>query len=114
MFRGAYAVIDVPHNAHMAQVGHDSRARGRVSGYCLFLSTASALAIAGVLTPLVHQAGRARHFGALALTAIGAGLAFALTMLLCVWACGGERAGADHRLRHALFRRHADVSGDPM
>lgn len=92
VFRGAYAVVDVPHNALMAQVSRDSRARGRVSGYRLLFSTASALAIAGVLTPLMQQAGHARHFGALALTGIGAGSAFALTMLLCVWACGGQRA----------------------
>ncbi len=94
VFRGAYAVVDVPHNALMAQVSRDSRARGRVSGYRLFFSTASALAIAGVLTPLVQQAGHARQFGALALTGIGAGLSFALTMLLCVWVCGGQRGAA--------------------
>jgi len=90
IFRGAYAVVDVPHNALMAQINRDSRARGRVSGYRLLFSTASALAIATVLTPLVQQAGRARHFGALAFTGIGAGLVFALTMLLCVWGSGAR------------------------
>lgn len=93
VFRGAYAVVDVPHNALMAQVSRDSRARGRVSGYRLFFSTASAFAIAGILTPLVQQAGRARHFDALAVTGIGAGLVFALTMLLCVRASGARGAG---------------------
>lgn len=93
VFRGAYAVVDVPHNALMAQVSRDSRARGRVSGYRLFFSTASALAIAGILTPLVQQAGRARHFDALAATGIGAGVVFALTMLLCVRATGARGAG---------------------
>ena len=93
VFRGAYAVVDVPHNALMAQVSRDSRARGRVSGYRLFFSTASALAIAVILTPLVQQAGRARHFDALAFTGIGAGLVFALTMLLCVWASGTRGEG---------------------
>ncbi|WP_443019216.1 MFS transporter [Sphingomonas sp.] len=98
VFRGAYAVVDVPHNAMMAQVSRDSRARGRVSGYRLFFSTASALAIAGILTPLVQQAGRARHFDALAATGIGAGLVFALTMLLCA-GVSGSRGGAVPALR---------------
>ncbi|OAN62193.1 MFS transporter [Sphingomonas sp. TDK1] len=97
IFRGAYALVDVPHNAMMAQVTSDSRARGRVSGYRLLFSTASALTIAAVLTPLVQQAGRAHHFGALALTGIGAGLAFALTMLLCAWASAGRRTDAAPR-----------------
>lgn len=93
VFRGAYALVDVPHNALMAQVSRDSRARGRVSGYRLLFSTASALAIAAILTPLVQQAGHARHFTALALTGIGAAAAFAVTMLLCAWASGvpGDR-----------------------
>ncbi|WP_432423386.1 MFS transporter [Sphingomonas lycopersici] len=100
IFRGAYAVVDVPHNALMAQINRDSRARGRVSGYRLLFSTASALAIATVLTPLVQQAGRARHFGALAFTGIGAGLVFALTMLLCVWGSGARGGnGTESALR---------------
>lgn len=100
IFRGAYAVVDVPHNALMAQINRDSRARGRVSGYRLLFSTASALAIATVLTPLVQQAGRARHFGALAFTGIGAGLIFALTMLLCVWGSGARGGnGTESALR---------------
>lgn len=100
VFRGAYALVDVPHNALMAQLTTDSRARGRVSGYRLLFSTASALAIAAILTPLVQQAGHARHFGALALTGIGAGLAFALTMLLCAWASGArDERGAPPALR---------------
>lgn len=100
IFRGAYAVVDVPHNALMAQINRDSRARGRVSGYRLLFSTASALVIATVLTPLVQQAGRARHFGALAFTGIGAGLIFALTMLLCVWGSGARGGnGTESALR---------------
>lgn len=93
VFRGAYALVDVPHNALMAQVTSDSRARGRVSGYRLLFSTAAALAIAALLTPLVQQAGHSRHFGGLALTGLAAGLAFALTMLLCAWASGGQGRG---------------------
>lgn len=97
VFRGAYALVDVPHNALMAQVTSDSRARGRVSGYRLLFSTASALAIAAILTPLVQQAGHARHFGALALTGIGAGCAFAATMLLCAWATGARGVRSEDR-----------------
>nr|WP_273336664.1 MFS transporter [Sphingomonas ginsenosidimutans] len=95
IFRGAYAVVDVPHNALMARVSRDSRARGRVSGYRLFFSTASALLIAAVLTPTVQQAGRAGQFDALAVTGIAVGAAFAVTMLLCVWASGRRGGGAD-------------------
>lgn len=88
VFRGAYAVIDVPHNALMAQVTSDSRARGRVSGYRLLFSTASALMVATVLTPLVQQAGSEQAFDRLALTgAIASGL-FALTMILCALTSG--------------------------
>jgi GPH family glycoside/pentoside/hexuronide:cation symporter len=92
VFRGAYAVIDVPHNALMAQMTSDSRARGRVSGYRLLFSTASSLCVAMVLTPLVQHAARSRAFDALAVTgAFAAGL-FALTMILCV-ATSGRQAG---------------------
>ncbi len=108
VFRSAYAVVDVPHNALMAQVSRDSRARGRVSGYRLFFSTASALVIATVLTPMVQQAGRTRHFGALAGTGIAVGSAFALTMVLCAWASGG-RGG--HAGRSAL---RGDGIGVPL
>lgn len=92
VFRSAYAVVDVPHNALMAQVSRDSRARGRVSGYRLFFSTASALVIAAVLTPMAQRAGRTHHFGALAVAGIAIGLAFALTMMLCVATSGGRAA----------------------
>lgn len=88
-FRGAYALVDVPHNALMAQVATDSRARGRVSGYRLLFSTASALAIATIVTPLVQQAGADARHGALALTGIAAASIFTLTMLLCSWASVG-------------------------
>ena len=96
LFRSAYAVIDVPHNALMAQITSDSRARGRVSGYRLFFSTAAALAIATILTPLVQEAGRSHAFDRLALTGIIAGGLFALTMILCALTSGRGivRAGA--------------------
>lgn len=81
-FRGAYAVIDVPHNALMAELTSDSRARGRISGYRLLFSTAASLAVATVLAPLVQQAGRAHAFDALAITGTSAGALFIVTMLL--------------------------------
>ncbi|QGP80139.1 sugar:proton symporter [Sphingobium sp. CAP-1] len=85
-FRGAYAVIDVPHNALMAQMTSDSRARGRLSGYRLLFSTASALVVATILTPLAQAAGADHGFGRLALTGLAAGALFAVTMILCAWA----------------------------
>lgn len=88
VFRGAYAVIDVPHNAMMAQVTSDSRARGRISGYRLLFSTSSALIIATILTPLVQQAGTDQAFGKLALTGAAAGGLFAVSMILCAWTSG--------------------------
>ena len=96
VFRGAYAVIDVPHNALMAQMSGDSRARGRISGYRLLFSTASSLCVATVLTPLVQQAARSRAFDALAITGVVAGGLFVLTMLACVIASGNAvRSDAD-------------------
>lgn len=95
VFRGAYAVIDVPHNALMAQITGDSRARGRVSGYRLLFSTASSLCVALVLTPLVQHAARSRDFDGLALTGLIAGALFVLTMALCVLTCAsGTGTGA--------------------
>lgn len=97
VFRGAYAVIDVPHNALMAQMTTDSRARGRVSGYRLLFSTASSLAVALVLAPLVQEAARGRAFGTLATTGALAAVLFTLTMVLCALTSrgGGDRRPAD-------------------
>lgn len=97
IFRGAYAVIDVPHNALMAQVTIDSRARGRVSGYRLFFSTASALVVAMLLTPLVQQAGSTQAFDRLALTGAVAGGLFAVTMILCAWTSSGGSSRPTHQ-----------------
>lgn len=81
VFRGAYAVIDVPHNALMAQVTLDSSARGRVSGYRRFFSTAASLCVAMILTPLVQAAAHTHEFSALSATGICAGAAFVATMI---------------------------------
>ncbi|EIZ77591.1 sugar (glycoside-pentoside-hexuronide) transporter [Novosphingobium sp. Rr 2-17] len=91
-FRGAYAVVDVPHNALMAQMTCDSRARGRVSGYRLLFSTLSSLAIAMVLAPLVQEAGRDGSFDTVAVTGAVAGMLFTLTMVLCAMASRGGGA----------------------
>jgi len=88
VFRGAYAVIDVPHNALMARMTGDSRARGRVSGYRLLFSTASSLAIATIFTPLVQQAGRSHAFDALATAGLVTGGLFTLTMTACAFTSG--------------------------
>lgn len=90
LFRGAYALIDVPHNALMALVTVDSRARGRVSGYRLFFSTVSSLTVASLLTPIVQQAVAARAVEMLALTGCVAGLLFAMTMAFSALASGKE------------------------
>lgn len=116
IFRGAYAVIDVPHNALMAQITSDSRARGRVSGYRLFFSTASALAVATILTPLVQQAGADKAFDRLATTGLGAGLLFILTMLLCALTSrsGDRRSAAPCRDGIAIPLRDPMVLGMAM
>ena len=97
VFRGAYAVIDVPHNALMAQMTRDSRVRARVSGYRLLFSTASSLCLALVLAPLVQHAARNRAFATLALAGAGAGVLFVATMGLCAATSGrgGERERQD-------------------
>jgi GPH family glycoside/pentoside/hexuronide:cation symporter len=80
-FRGAYAVIDVPHNALMTQISTDSRSRGRVSGYRLFFSTSASLAVAAILAPAVQDAAARRVFGTLAQIGLTAGALFALTLI---------------------------------
>nr|WP_278254376.1 MFS transporter [Sphingobium sp. BYY-5] len=97
VFRGAYAVIDVPHNALMAQMTSDSRARGRVSGYRLLFSTASALIVATIMAPLVQRAGSDQAFDRLALTGAIAGSLFALTMILCAWTSGSSTGRSAQR-----------------
>jgi GPH family glycoside/pentoside/hexuronide:cation symporter len=90
LFRGAYAVIDVPHNALMARMTVDSRARGRVSGYRLFFSTTSSLTVAALLTPTVQHAVSARMLELLALTGCLAGVLFAMTMAFSALASGRD------------------------
>jgi glycoside/pentoside/hexuronide:cation symporter, GPH family len=76
VFRGAYAIIDVPHNSLLARVALDSHARGRASGYRLFFSTLASLATALILAPAMIEAAHRGQTGRLALIGtIGAGLA---------------------------------------
>ncbi|MGF7152137.1 GPH family glycoside/pentoside/hexuronide:cation symporter [Sphingomonas zeicaulis] len=91
VFRGAYAMIDVPHNALMAQMTSNSRARGRVSGYRLLFSTASSLAVAMILAPLVQQSQAAHGFDRLALTGLLAGGLSALTLVLSAMTSGTSK-----------------------
>lgn len=95
-FRGIYAVIDVPHNALMARITSDSRSRGRVSGYRLMFSTASALTVALLFAPLVQEAARTHAFARLAGAGAVAGLLFAATMIACA-ATVGRSDGARNR-----------------
>ncbi|MCJ1962165.1 MFS transporter [Novosphingobium mangrovi (ex Hu et al. 2023)] len=81
LFRGAYAVIDVPHNALMTRVSADSRVRARVSGYRRLFSSCSSLTIALVLTPIVQEAGTTGNHTRLALAGGLVGLVFTATMI---------------------------------
>lgn len=92
VFRGAYALIDVPHNALMTRISADSRARGRVSGYRFFFSSASALTVALVLTPMVQSAVRVHNLADLAVTGTIAGTLFALTLVACGLASDRDRS----------------------
>lgn len=91
-FRAAYAVVDVPHNAMMARISGNSRARGRISGYRLFFSTAASLAVATLVVPLVQQAHGAEGLLALARGGWIAGALFAMTLAFCVGGSGGQHA----------------------
>nr|WP_314466560.1 MFS transporter [uncultured Novosphingobium sp.] len=97
LFRGAYAVIDVPHNALMARMTVDSRARGRVSGYRLFFSTTSSLTVASLLMPTVQQAVATRTLDLLAMTGCLAGLLFAMTIAFSACASGNDTSAEGGR-----------------
>ncbi|MHA4867574.1 MFS transporter [Duganella sp. PWIR1] len=96
LFRGAYAVIDVPHNSLLARVASDSRARGRVSGYRTVFSSMAGVAISTIVAPLVmvaEQQGPARLLAQLGVTA---GLVFCGVMLFAAWS---SQEADDGRLR---------------
>ena len=92
-FRGAYAVIDVPHNSLLARVALDSRARGRASGYRTVFSSAASVVIATVLVPFMGAAGRSVTAGQLALLGAVGGLLFCGAMFFAAWSAREEGAG---------------------
>jgi GPH family glycoside/pentoside/hexuronide:cation symporter len=110
LFRGAYALVDVPHNALMARMTVDSRARGRVSGYRLFFSTASSLTVASLLTPVVQHAVAARTLEVLALTGVGAALLFVVTLAFSALASGQDEEA--ETVRTAPVQGSGGVGGE--
>lgn len=78
-FRGAYSVIDVPHNAMLAEIAPDSRGRGRTSGYRFFFSALASLVVAGIITPSIVSGTSPRS---LAVLGGIAGACFCFAMLI--------------------------------
>ena len=95
-FRGAYAIIDVPHNSLLARVASDSRARGRASGYRTVFSSAASVVIATVLVPFMGADGRPATAGQLALLGAVGGLMFCGAMFFAAWSAREDGAGAGH------------------
>lgn len=114
LFRGAYALVDVPHNALMARMTVDSRARGRVSGYRLFFSTASSLTVASLLTPVVQHAVAARTLEVLALTGLAAALLFVVTLAFSALASGRDEEAETARTAPAEGAGEGDGIVVPM
>ena len=92
-FRGAYAIIDVPHNSLLARVATDSRARGRASGYRTVFSSAASVVIATVLVPFMGADGPSASAGQLALLGAAGGLLFCCAMFFAAWSAREEGAG---------------------
>lgn len=106
VFRGAYAIIDVPHNSLLARVAPDSRSRGRTSGYRLFFSSLASLATAVLLAPAVIAAARQGHMRQLALLGTVGAVAACLSLWLAAWSSmrdRAERPGTVSRKRIALL-----------
>jgi GPH family glycoside/pentoside/hexuronide:cation symporter len=90
LFRGAYAIIDVPHNSLLARVATDSRARGRASGYRTVFSSAASVVIATVLVPLMDADGQPATAGELSLLGVVGGLMFCAAMFFAAWSAQEE------------------------
>jgi GPH family glycoside/pentoside/hexuronide:cation symporter len=88
-FRGAYAIIDVPHNSLLARVASDSRARGRAAGYRYVFSSLASMAIATVVVPIV-KASRHGRPDDLAVMGGVAGLLFSVAMIFAAWSSRPE------------------------
>jgi GPH family glycoside/pentoside/hexuronide:cation symporter len=89
-FRGAYAIIDVPHNSLLARVATDSRARGRASGYRTVFSSAASVVIATVLVPFMGADGAPATAGQLALLGGAGGVLFCGAMFFAAWSAKEE------------------------
>jgi len=87
LVRVSYTLIDVPHNALIAAVAIDSRARGRLAAYRFFFSSVAALLLSFSLRPIISSAsGAMLSPSMLALfAAIGGGLS-TLVMVASWWA----------------------------
>ena len=92
-FRGAYAIIDVPHNSLLARVATDSRARGRASGYRTVFSSAASVVIATVLVPFMGADGASATASQLALLGGAGGVLFCGAMFFAAWSAQEEGAG---------------------
>ncbi len=90
-FRGAYAIIDVPHNSLLARVAPDSRSRGRVSGYRTLFSTLSSLASVTLLAPAVMSAAHHGRMGTLALLGVGGAALACATLWIAAAASHSDR-----------------------
>lgn len=96
VFRAAFAMVDLPHYAMIADVTNDSRARGRTAGYRSFFSNISSLIIALFVVPLVETASRTGHTAALA--AFGAFAGFIFFVIMTTSAKTGNLVSASRRL----------------
>lgn len=95
-FRGAYAIIDVPHNSLLAQVAPDGRSRGRVSGYRTLFSTVSSLASVTLLAPAVMSAAHHGRMGTLAMLGLAGGVLACATLWIAAAASHGDRLPPKH------------------
>ena len=91
LFRGAYALVDLPHNSLLARVACDSRSRGRTSGYRLLFSSLASLAIATLLTPATLAARTVDGSRWLALIGLLAAVASCLALWLSAWSSSQDQ-----------------------
>jgi GPH family glycoside/pentoside/hexuronide:cation symporter len=96
LLRGAFALIDVPHNSLLARVTQDSHARGRASGYRTLFSSAAGIVVATVIAPAMNVPDTGNAPVRMAWLGGGAGLLFCATMLLAAWS--SRTAGRARRL----------------
>ena len=94
VFRLAMAFVDVPHNSLLARIAHDSHSRGRASGYRLFFSALSSLAVAAVLAPAVIDAARRAMPDAMATLGIGSAILSCIVLWIAAWSSRGEKMDA--------------------